>query len=29
MSLAKSKYQIPEILTAGEENSSEYLDLHY
>jgi hypothetical protein len=29
MSLAKSKYQIPEILTAGEDDSSEYVDLHY
>ena len=29
MSLAKFKYQIPEILTAGEDDSSEYVDLHY
>lgn len=29
MLLAKSKYQVPEILTAGEDDSSEYVDLHY
>ena len=29
MLLAKSEYQVPEILTAGEDDSSEYVDLHY